>query len=165
MQLEEWHDYFVAQAGASAAIAGLLFVALSINIDRIIKMPWLPPRAATTMLLLVGSLVEALLALWARQTEFVVGLEIFIVSLGVGGYTIVLLSAASKMPKEYAGYTLQSIIVVHVAAIPAVAGGLALVLGFDAGIYAIAFAMIMAIVVAIVVAFLNSWVLLVEILR
>jgi len=33
---EEWKDLFVAMAGASAALAGLLFVAVSINVDRII---------------------------------------------------------------------------------------------------------------------------------
>ena len=33
----EWESLFVAEAGASAALAGLLFVALSINLERILK--------------------------------------------------------------------------------------------------------------------------------
>jgi hypothetical protein len=33
----EWTELFLAQAGASAALAGLLFVAISINLDRILK--------------------------------------------------------------------------------------------------------------------------------
>ena len=41
----EWESLFVAEAGASAALAGLLFVALSINLERILKGIGLPGRA------------------------------------------------------------------------------------------------------------------------
>jgi hypothetical protein len=33
----DWEGLFLAGAGASAALAGLLFVAISINLDRILK--------------------------------------------------------------------------------------------------------------------------------
>lgn len=32
-----WHDLFVAMAGAAAALAGLIFVAVSINLEQILK--------------------------------------------------------------------------------------------------------------------------------
>ena len=44
-----WTTFFVAASGASAALAGLVFVALSVNISHIIKAPHLPPRAAATI--------------------------------------------------------------------------------------------------------------------
>jgi len=34
----EWTVLFVGTAGASAALAGLVFVAVSINVDRILKL-------------------------------------------------------------------------------------------------------------------------------
>jgi hypothetical protein len=67
-----WHDFFIAQVGASAA----LFVALSINIERILKFPWLPSRAVVTLSLLLGALIEASVSLWPRESLRVLGLEL-----------------------------------------------------------------------------------------
>jgi hypothetical protein len=35
-QPESWHDLFVASAGAAAALTGLIFVAVSINLAKIV---------------------------------------------------------------------------------------------------------------------------------
>ena len=37
--LEPWKDFNVAVAGASAALAGLLIVAMSVNVDAILAAP------------------------------------------------------------------------------------------------------------------------------
>jgi hypothetical protein len=37
-----WESLFVAEAGASATLAGLLFVAVSINLARVLEHPGLP---------------------------------------------------------------------------------------------------------------------------
>ena len=47
----EWESLFVAEAGASAALAGLLVVALSINLERILKGSGLPGRAGEARVL------------------------------------------------------------------------------------------------------------------
>lgn len=157
----EWHDYFVAQASASAALAGLMFVSLSINIDRILESPWLPPRAGSSMVLLIGSLVQALLALWPGQPLWVIGAEELTVSAAMCVYALWILLVSPLTPKEYGGAT-SSIVMVLLATLPAIGGSIALLFsGSPEGIYAIA----LSPVVSIVVGVLNSWVLLVEILR
>ena len=37
-----WANFFFAEVGASAALVGLLFVAVSINLKRILEVPGLP---------------------------------------------------------------------------------------------------------------------------
>src|SRR5580658_2028423 len=59
-----WGDFFTACAGASAALAGLIFVALSVNIARILQFEHLPARAAAAMgaLMLILTVSLAVLA-------------------------------------------------------------------------------------------------------
>lgn len=52
-----WANFFVAEVGASAALSGLVIVAISINLQRILSFPQLPGRAAEMLILLVGALL------------------------------------------------------------------------------------------------------------
>ena len=54
---ERWTDFGVGVAGASAALAGLVFVAVSINLSEILKYRNLPGRAALTLILFVTPLI------------------------------------------------------------------------------------------------------------
>jgi hypothetical protein len=47
-----WAAFFTAVTGAAAALVGLLFVAVSINLDKILKNAMLPARAAETLAVL-----------------------------------------------------------------------------------------------------------------
>lgn len=81
----EWTDFFVAGAGASAALAGLVFVAVSINIERILQFRGLPERALATVLLLLSVLLVSLIGLFPGQTETALALELLGVSLVLTG--------------------------------------------------------------------------------
>ena len=63
----EWTDLFVAAAGASAALAGLIFVAVSINVDRILALPGIPNRALQALVQLIAIVILSILMLAPGQ--------------------------------------------------------------------------------------------------
>ena len=77
----EWTDFFVASAGASAALAGLVFVAVSINVERILQFRGLPDRALATVLMLLSVVLVALICLIPGQSREALAAELFVVSL------------------------------------------------------------------------------------
>jgi hypothetical protein len=52
--ISEWANFDVGVAGATAALTGLLFVAVSINLDRILQFRTLPRLAGATLLMFSG---------------------------------------------------------------------------------------------------------------
>jgi hypothetical protein len=62
-----WSDFSVAVVGASAALAGLLVVAVSINIERILAIDALTGRSLSTMVLFIVPLVIGMLFLVPDQ--------------------------------------------------------------------------------------------------
>jgi modulator of FtsH protease len=157
----EWHDLFVATTGASAALAGLVFVAVSINIERILKFEGLPERALETVLLLLAVLVVSIVGLIPGQGQVALGLELLIVSL-VFGIGIALLPATHGAGEPKPRSWLWSRWVVRlVGTVPLIVGGASVLIGSGGGLYWVAAGIAFAIAGAVA----NAWVPLVEILR
>jgi hypothetical protein len=54
-----WNDFAQTVGGGAAALAGLLFVGLSMNLTEVLTYPGLPARAAATLGLLIATVLAA----------------------------------------------------------------------------------------------------------
>lgn len=76
-----WSEFALAQLGASAALLGLVFVALSINLRAVVGSVVLVNRATETVIVLANVLVSATLVLIPAQDRGVVSVELSAVAL------------------------------------------------------------------------------------
>jgi modulator of FtsH protease len=161
--MEGWTDFFVAEVGAAAALAGLLVVAISINIERILKYPSLPGRAWQTLVMVGVALVIASLALLPRQPLVYFGWEALVGGLVVAatGVLEAIHTLRIRHPEDPAAWVFIPLATVTVACLPNLIGGWLLIAGNDAGLYWVAVGVILSFLATLQ----NGWVLLIEILR
>jgi len=158
----EWTDLFVATAGASAALAGLVFVAVSINLERILAFRGLPERALETLLFLVSALLISVVALVPGQSHVALGVELLVVSLGIDAIVMrqptIQVEEGEVMRRSWrvSRWALRL-----AATVPFLIGAVSLIARSGGGLYWL----VAGIVLAIMAAVANAWVLLVEILR
>jgi modulator of FtsH protease len=155
----DWQTFFLAQVGASAALTGLVFVALSINLSQIIGQRDLVGRAGEAVILLVQPVIVGLAVLtpYSGTTRGV----LILLAAGTAWVALVRLlinsDAEAQRPKLERVYRLTS---TQLAAVPAVIGAVVLIAGGD-GYGFLALGAVMSIAVGV----MDGWVLLVEILR
>lgn len=157
----EWTSFFIATAGAAAALAGLLFVALSINLARIMSFPSLPGRAGETITILMEALLASAFALVPGQSTRLLGVELLV--LGAIGLAVTVRLQLRTRSATDPGRTYLALRVAYVQAgtLPVVVGGISLIAGGGGGLYWIGLGVLLLFVASV----WNAWVLLVEILR
>jgi hypothetical protein len=164
--VEAWHELFIASAGAAAALSGLMFVAVSINLREILETE---KRAGSAYL--TGRALESLVALLVFLAISLVGLDPTISRVAFAGFLLCGMAGTAVSPvrafshfrrtrvKPIAMYPRLSLASSLVAAY-AVAGASLLASG-GGGLRWLPVAFILAIAIATS----NAWILLVEVLR
>ena len=164
--LDAWGEFFLGTAGAVAALSGLIFVAVSVNLPKI-----LAAEKSEGGSFLTGRAIEALVALLS-----VLGISVFGLApdLGNVAFGFVLLVAAIfciiapvrlvtvviGTKHRPAGFVSRLAFAAALVAL-LVVSGVSLLAGIGGGLYWLPFAVVLAVTVAAV----NAWVLLVEVMR
>lgn len=150
-----WHDFATMVGGASGALTGLLFVAVSLNASRIAGHTGLRASAAQTLVLFITPLLIAASLLVPHQPDWVLGAELMATGVGAGAVMLVNRQVKHGLADE----ELRLISIFNrttptvVAMALTVAGGAILAAGQRAGLYLL----FPAVIVAFVSAMLNSW--------
>ncbi len=170
---EQWHDFFLAVSGAGAALAGLVFVALSINLREIIRGNGLVSRAGEAVTLLIAVVIVGMLGLAPDVSAGILGLLI-----AVTGVTLVVVVTRARIraralvdrpalddPGGHVGPTREqwfwTLVVGEAGTVPIAVAGISLAAGVGGGLYWL----VPGVAFALIASMLDAWVLLVEIVR
>jgi hypothetical protein len=153
-----WGDFAVVIGAATAALLGLLFVAVSIRVEVIAESAELRNRSAQTLtLLLTGLLVASLLAV-PDQRKRLLGAEYLALALAVTGVALILDRRAGDQRGSALGRRLDAINPTFVTCSLLVMAAVILILGHKHGIYLLVPALIAVLVGGVV----NAWLILVR---
>ncbi len=156
-----WQAFCEALVGAAAALTGLLFVAVSINLESILKRPtFLPPRAAETLAAVLVVLMSCALAL-VPQNIRLLGIELLVITLALLTVIPRQLATRREHPEDPAAWHRSRIVTTATPAIPAAITGISLIVRWGGGLYWLVPAALLGIAAGVY----GGWVLLVEIVR
>ncbi len=157
-----WSEFSVAVVGAAAALTGLLFVAVSINIEQILAVGALAGRALSTMILFVVPLAVGIVMLVPGQSVTALGLELIGTGVLAGVGLLGVNRPANRGDLEpRSSWLLVRLVPSLTIPVFLVLAGASLIAGVGGGLYWAA----PAIVEAFAGGLATVWVLLVEIRR
>jgi len=157
-----WDGFGTTAATAAATLTGLLFIAVSINLKEIINERPLPGRAAQTLIFFALPLVFALLLVVPDQSRGALGGELIATGV-VAAATALDIDRRAGRSAEEPRWSRSVTRIVPAAASCAciVVAGISLLAQAGGGLYWVVPATLLTIIAGLV----NTWVLLIEILR
>lgn len=159
--VEQWSNFNVAMTGASAALAGLVIVAASVNIGTIVRAGTLTARLAASIAALVLALVVSAAGLIPGISSLWYGLVIIIAAAGAGVFQLHATRIILRDPDQAQRGRISKSALGFVPVAAYLVSGIMMVSGQPSSLLLAAVGSILAIVLAILV----SWIVLVEVLR
>jgi hypothetical protein len=158
----DWAGFFTAVTGAAAALTGLLFVAVSINLQAILKgNTMLPARAAETLAILLFVVVSAALPL-VPQNIHLLGAEVLVIVVPLTVITVRnQLRFWRRNPDLPVFWSVARMSSSAAALVPGLLAGVSLAAEWGGGLYWLVPTGLFGIAGAVY----SAWVLLVEIVR
>jgi len=159
---EQWGNFFVLVGGGSAALTGLVFVAITINLRRVAEDATQRYRAINMLTGFTSAFLISALALMGRQTDQTLGIEWLITSVVAGAINSNGYIQAFRL-RGSSRYALSLVRIVGGTAcyLGQIIGALMLLSGVGSGIYVAAIALIANFIILIS----GSWLLIVGTLR
>jgi modulator of FtsH protease len=154
-----WTDFANTVAGGAAALAGLLFVGLSLNLSDVLKYPGVPARAASTLGVTIAILLTAIFVATPGQDDRALAAEIG--ALGLATAVGVGAGLRAQRSGEHPARAVTSTLLLGVPALLLMAAAVSLWLQCCGGLYWVT----ASVATGFVSATANAWVLLVEIRR
>ena len=157
-----WENFFLGELGASAALAGLIFVGLSINLQKIMETSHLPNRVLEALVVLVAVLFLASLMLIPNQSLLAIGIEVLL--LGLCEWIIIMflqIDSLRKMQAEFRLAFARVILICQMATLSLMIAGVVFLTGGTEGFYWI----VAATLLSFLATFFDTWVLVIEINR
>ncbi len=156
-----WENFLLGELGASATLTGLIFVGVSVNLQKITSRATLINRALEALVALIVVLFISSLLLIPAQTFFANGIEVLLIGL-INWMIVGFLEFDSlrKMPPEYRLQFVPYIVLSQIAALSFVIAGVVLIFGTNGFYWVVA-----ATLLSFLAAFTDAWILLIEINR
>jgi hypothetical protein len=144
MRIDQWNNFFIMVGGGAAALAGLVFIAMSINLSIITRDATHKNRAIATMTGFTAVFMICALALIGNQNYQWVGVEWLTVSLVPTVTYIRVYIRARETGKSSVGLSVGRFIAGTSCYVAQIIGSVLLILGYVAGLYLASVAMVLS---------------------
>ncbi|WP_214072620.1 hypothetical protein [Mucilaginibacter sp. dw_454] len=117
-------SYFSTIAEAAATLTGLIFVGLSLNLQRILSIKHLPARALSSLMLMTNILIVSSFCLIKEQPSFWLGTEVLVCGLIIWISGIRMdIRMYPEMIKLYKNHFYRNLVFTQLAVLPYLVAG------------------------------------------
>ena len=144
MGIDQWNNFFIMVGGGAAALAGLVFIAMSINLPIITRDATHKNRAIATMTGFTAIFLICALALIGKQNYQWIGVEWLVVTLVPTITYIRVYVQATKIGRSSVGLSVGRFIMGTTCYVAQIVGCVLLIAGHVAGLYVASVAMVLS---------------------